>query len=149
MTVQEQGLKYFDSLRKENLTLKNSQEILKPIEENLAMAECLDSLKKENLTLKKENLTLKKENLTLKKSQEILKSIEENLAMTEGKLLDAENKLKDMEEARACKICMDHYVCIAFVPCGHLVTCMECASKCLNCPMCRKPIQSQIKTFMS
>ena len=59
MTVQEQGLKYFDSLRKENLTLKNSQEILKPIEENLAMAECLDSLKKENLTLKKENLTLK------------------------------------------------------------------------------------------
>ena len=142
MTDQEQVLNYLDSLRKENLTLKNSQEILKPIEENLAMAECLDSLKKENLTLKKENLTLKK-------SQEILKSIEENLAMTEGKLLDAENKLKDMEEARACKICMDQYVCIAFVPCGHLVTCMECAPRCPNCPMCRKPIQSQIKTFMS
>ena len=93
--------------------------------------------------------SLRKENLTLKKSQEILKSIEENLAMTEGKLLDAENKLKDMEEARACKICMDHYVCIAFVPCGHLVTCMECAPECPNCPMCRKPIQSQLKTFMS
>ena len=93
--------------------------------------------------------SLRKENLTLKKSQEILKSIEENLAMTEGKLLDAENKLKDMEEARACKICMDHYVCIAFVPCGHLVTCMECAPECPNCPMCRKPIQSRIKTFMS
>ena len=92
--------------------------------------------------------SLRKENLTLKKSQEILKSIEENLAMTEGKLLDAENKLKDMEEARACKICMDHYVCIAFVPCGHLVTCMECAPECPNCPMCRKPIQNQIKTFM-
>ena len=142
MTDQEQVLNYLDSLRKENLTLKNSQEILKPIEENLAMAECLDSLKKENLTLKKENLTLKE-------SQEILKSIEENLAMTEGKLLDAENKLKDMEEAKVCKICMDQDVCIAFIPCGHLLTCMECASKCLNCPMCRKPIQSQIKTFMS
>ena len=93
--------------------------------------------------------SLRKENVTLKKSQEILKSIEKNLAMTEGKLLDAENKLKDMDEARACKICMDQDVCIAFIPCGHLVTCSECASKCMICPMCRKPIQSQLKTFMS
>ena len=93
--------------------------------------------------------SLRKENVTLKKSQEILKSIEENLAMTEGKLLDAENKLKDVDEARACKICMDEDVCIAFIPCGHLVTCLKCASKCLNCPICRKPIDSQLKTFMS
>jgi predicted DNA-binding WGR domain protein len=41
-----------------------------------------------------------------------------------------------------CKICMDGNIWGAFMPCGHLVACEDCAPRMADCPICRKPIQS-------
>uniref|UniRef100_A0A0B7A2L3 RING-type domain-containing protein n=1 Tax=Arion vulgaris TaxID=1028688 RepID=A0A0B7A2L3_9EUPU len=36
--------------------------------------------------------------------------------------LAEENRV--LKEQRQCKICMDEEVCVAFIPCGHLVCCL-------------------------
>ncbi|KAK9754676.1 Inhibitor of Apoptosis domain [Popillia japonica] len=40
--------------------------------------------------------------------------------------LEEENRM--LKEARMCKICMDAEVGIVFLPCGHLTTCITCAT---------------------
>lgn len=59
-----------------------------------------------------------------------------------------ENEL--MKEAQMCKICCEERVSIVFLPCGHLVSCAQCAPALKKCPMCRKPIKGSTKvTFGS
>uniref|UniRef100_A0A0B7AYB5 RING-type domain-containing protein n=1 Tax=Arion vulgaris TaxID=1028688 RepID=A0A0B7AYB5_9EUPU len=41
-----------------------------------------------------------------------------------------------------CKICMDKEVRIVFLPCGHLVSCQECAVALQDCPVCRSHIRA-------
>ena len=60
-----------------------------------------------------------------------------------------EKKLERMQEERTCKICMDAEIGIVFLPCGHLVCCPNCASGVELCPMCRRPIQESVRTYMS
>ncbi|GIY30825.1 death-associated inhibitor of apoptosis 2 [Caerostris extrusa] len=47
-----------------------------------------------------------------------------------------------------CKICMDQEVRVVFLPCGHLLTCTECASALKSCPMCRKDIQATVRAYL-
>lgn len=49
-----------------------------------------------------------------------------------------------------CKICMSNRVSVAFVPCGHTMACSECSTnlKGKPCPMCREPIQKQLRLFI-
>ncbi|XP_032951123.1 baculoviral IAP repeat-containing protein 7 isoform X2 [Rhinolophus ferrumequinum] len=61
---------------------------------------------------------------------------------------DAEEQLQRLREERTCKVCLDRTVCIVFVPCGHLV-CAECAPHLQQCPVCRAPIRSCVRTFLS
>ncbi|XP_037953728.1 uncharacterized protein LOC119683913 [Teleopsis dalmanni] len=61
--------------------------------------------------------------------------------------LEEENrKLKD---ARLCKVCLDDEVGVVFLPCGHLVTCVQCAPSVNHCPMCRTEIKGFVRTFLS
>lgn len=61
----------------------------------------------------------------------------------------AEEQLQRLQEERMCKVCMDNQVSIVFVPCGHLVVCLECAPSLTQCPICRTPIRGTVRTFMS
>ncbi|XP_033042986.1 baculoviral IAP repeat-containing protein 7 isoform X1 [Trachypithecus francoisi] len=61
---------------------------------------------------------------------------------------DAEEQLRRLQEERTCKVCLDRAVSIVFVPCGHLV-CAECAPSLQLCPICRAPIRSHVRTFLS
>lgn len=61
--------------------------------------------------------------------------------------LEEENRR--LREARLCKICMDSEVCVVFLPCGHLVTCVNCAHSLADCPVCRQPIKATVRTFLS
>lgn len=61
--------------------------------------------------------------------------------------LEEENRL--LREARLCKICMDNEVGIVFLPCGHLATCVNCASNLQDCPVCRSAIKATVRTFLS
>ncbi|XP_078524513.1 baculoviral IAP repeat-containing protein 7-B-like isoform X2 [Lissotriton helveticus] len=60
-----------------------------------------------------------------------------------------EEQLHRLQEERMCKVCMDNQVSIVFVPCGHLVVCLECAPSLAECPICRTPIGGTVRTFMS
>lgn len=60
--------------------------------------------------------------------------------------LQEENKR--LRDARECKICMNNEIGVVFVPCGHLVTCVQCAVACVSCPICRATINGQVRTFL-
>jgi hypothetical protein len=61
-------------------------------------------------------------------------------------MLDENRQLK---EARLCKICMDKDVDTVFLPCGHLVSCNNCARSLRNCAICRTLIRGTVKVFLS
>uniref|UniRef100_A0A2K5HJM2 RING-type E3 ubiquitin transferase n=1 Tax=Colobus angolensis palliatus TaxID=336983 RepID=A0A2K5HJM2_COLAP len=61
---------------------------------------------------------------------------------------DMEEQLRRLQEERTCKVCLDRAVSIVFVPCGHLV-CAECAPSLQLCPICRAPVRSRVRTFLS
>ena len=50
-------------------------------------------------------------------------------------------------DEKNCKICMELDIDCVFVDCGHMVSCMQCASKFLICPICRKKIKQKLKIF--
>jgi hypothetical protein len=60
-------------------------------------------------------------------------------------LKEQNNRLRDLT---LCKICMDKEVTVVFLPCGHLVTCMDCASAMKDCPVCRKHVTGLVRAFM-
>ncbi|KAM6163898.1 baculoviral IAP repeat-containing protein 7 [Rhynchocyon petersi] len=59
-----------------------------------------------------------------------------------------EEQLQRLQQERTCKVCLDRAVGVVFVPCGHLV-CAECAPNLRVCPICRAPISSCVRTFLS
>ncbi|KAH9510063.1 Baculoviral IAP repeat-containing protein 7-A [Bulinus truncatus] len=63
------------------------------------------------------------------------------------------NSLKEnnniLRQQTVCKICMDKEVEIVFLPCGHLVSCAECASAMKDCPVCRKHVKGTVRAFIS
>nr|DBA22060.1 TPA: hypothetical protein GDO54_013134 [Pyxicephalus adspersus] len=63
--------------------------------------------------------------------------------------LSAEEQLRRLKEERMCKVCMDKDVSMVFVPCGHLVVCMDCAPNLRHCPICRATIRGSMRAFMS
>ncbi|KAJ6647353.1 Death-associated inhibitor of apoptosis 2 [Pseudolycoriella hygida] len=60
-------------------------------------------------------------------------------------------KKKNFEEENRlqCKVCFEDEVGVVFLPCGHLVTCFQCASGLSLCPLCRKSIKAYVRTYLS
>lgn len=55
---------------------------------------------------------------------------------------------KETEEY-LCKICMDNKINVVLLPCGHLVSCIQCASALNKCPICRVSLQSYVRTYLA
>ncbi|XP_013100579.2 E3 ubiquitin-protein ligase MYLIP [Stomoxys calcitrans] len=53
-----------------------------------------------------------------------------------------------ISEAMTCKICMDNAINSMFNPCGHIMACDQCASRCDKCPNCRVKITSVVKIYL-
>ena len=53
------------------------------------------------------------------------------------------------EEEQKCSICFDRPPNMTFVPCGHKITCEQCARdpRVTECPSCRAPIQHRQRTY--
>jgi len=51
------------------------------------------------------------------------------------------------EDESGCVVCMASSRVAAFVPCGHMATCMDCANMLSDCPLCREPILRVIKVL--
>jgi len=48
----------------------------------------------------------------------------------------------------SCKICLMDLAQYVYLPCGHLLTCLECCTTQHICPLCRQDIKSIIKVFV-
>ena len=46
-----------------------------------------------------------------------------------------------------CKICMDRFVSVTFCPCGHYVSCRQCAEMLTVCPLCRAVITHTMQVY--
>ena len=73
--------------------------------------------------------------------------------ITSGRNFDvdsiSENENRPMKEAPICKIFMDNEVDLVLLPCGHLISCVNCAPSLKDCPVCRQSIHGTVKTYMS
>ena len=58
-------------------------------------------------------------------------------------------ELAAVPEERPCAICYDRPPNMTFVPCGHKITCEQCARdpRVTECPSCRAPIQHRQRTY--
>ena len=101
--------------------------------------EYIDSLEQENRNFKVSQSffeAIKLDNEKLRKTTEMLK---EKLQETERSVVT---------DSRLCKICMDNELEVTFVPCGHLMSCVDCSPVLKNCPICRKPIKGCVRTYL-
>lgn len=57
--------------------------------------------------------------------------------------------LDESTTTTVCKICFDGQIAVAFLPCGHLCACAQCASAVRHCPVCRIDIQQKVRTFFT
>lgn len=48
-----------------------------------------------------------------------------------------------------CTICLDRLRSCAFVPCGHVATCEQCATNLNDCPVCRMEIVMKQKLIFA
>ena len=49
--------------------------------------------------------------------------------------------------SKACCVCLDRAPSCAFVPCGHMVSCCDCAESLRDCPICRSEIAFYMKVY--
>ncbi|KAI8750686.1 E3 ubiquitin-protein ligase XIAP isoform X3, partial [Biomphalaria glabrata] len=81
---------------------------------------------------------------------EVKDELKDELTLTPG---DTQSSHVDTNEDHMgihpeCKICLMRDACVAFVPCGHLVSCPECAEGLDKCPICRSEIKQWLRTFI-
>lgn len=60
-----------------------------------------------------------------------------------------EPKERKLDDQRACKICYAEEVGVVFLPCGHLVSCVNCAPSLKTCAVCRKPFSATVRAYLS
>lgn len=46
-----------------------------------------------------------------------------------------------------CKVCLTNKCTVVFLPCNHLATCSQCATRLTECPICRKRCTHMIEVF--
>ncbi|CAF3793334.1 unnamed protein product [Adineta steineri] len=49
----------------------------------------------------------------------------------------------------ACKVCLDAEANCAFIDCGHIVSCLNCAKLLTRCPICRETIKRTLRIYKS
>lgn len=61
--------------------------------------------------------------------------------------LRAENRR--LKARSVCRQCRNRPVALTFLPCGHFLFCQECGSSFSACPVCKKTILADVRTFVS
>ncbi|MDP0587977.1 MAG: RING-HC finger protein [Candidatus Endonucleobacter bathymodioli] len=60
----------------------------------------------------------------------------------EESIISLQKENSELLDLTLCKICLDLPVGIAFLPCGHIIACKNCAPALRYCPICRTFIKS-------
>lgn len=53
-----------------------------------------------------------------------------------------------MLDSMLCKICYKEEMNVVFIPCGHLIACIQCALSIDNCAVCRNPFSDVMKVYI-
>ena len=88
--------------------------------------------------------TIEQENRCWQMSQSFFEALKQENERLKAKLEKSE---QTAPESRLCVICLEKEPEITFLPCGHFVTCVNCAPCNKNCPICRKPIKGSVRTY--
>ncbi|XP_053390831.1 E3 ubiquitin-protein ligase XIAP-like, partial [Mercenaria mercenaria] len=64
-----------------------------------------------------------------------------------GERYSLEEENRHLKEQLMCKICMDKDATVVFLPCGHMVSCVECAHALRKCAVCCSVIQITVRTY--
>uniref|UniRef100_A0A8W8JLJ2 RING-type domain-containing protein n=1 Tax=Magallana gigas TaxID=29159 RepID=A0A8W8JLJ2_MAGGI len=80
--------------------------------------------------------------------QTSLDELENNSNHISDELSSLKQENTSLKDQILCKICMEKNVSIAFLPCGHLACCEDCAPAMRKCPICREFVRGTVKTFL-
>lgn len=76
-------------------------------------------------------------------------SSEATTSGTNTKDTDENNSNNSSSSNTLCKICYFKEVGVVFIPCGHVVACVDCAPALNHCAVCRKPLEATFRAFLS
>lgn len=65
-----------------------------------------------------------------------------------AELVALQNEIEERTKKLMCSVCGENEVTVAFIPCGHLVVCYQCAPAMITCPNCREPVKGSVKVFL-
>ncbi|XP_050058346.1 baculoviral IAP repeat-containing protein 7-B-like isoform X2 [Aphis gossypii] len=54
-----------------------------------------------------------------------------------------------MPDSMLCKICYKEEMKVAFIPCGHVIACIQCAVTLEQCAVCRQPFTRAMRVYLS
>jgi len=63
--------------------------------------------------------------------------------------LTATEEVRRLEKEKRCKLCNERDVEVVFLPCGHLVSCVQCSKNTSQCPLCKVFISQKVRTYAS
>ncbi len=82
---------------------------------------------------------------------QLAKAIGESLDINQNRSVEQPTLEENVEEGKECIICLSDKPTMAFIDCGHMITCLKCSQlvrkKNKACPMCRKPIKGLLKVY--
>ncbi|XP_060603699.1 uncharacterized protein LOC132756601 [Ruditapes philippinarum] len=125
-------------------TRTGKPEITKPGESKEAKTKSKAEKKPGKFDASKENKSKEKKE---DKGKEDKGKEDKDESQEDPKAIKKENE--ELKEQTLCKVCLDNTVCIVFLPCGHLVTCADCAPAMRKCPICRALVKGTVRTYMS
>ena len=142
---------------KEELTQNQNQESKKQNQEIHLFSSKMLTFKKESnqqFTKTKEDLGKHCKSVqttigNLTKQQGLLFNLVLDLKNVNGDSNQAQRQSETNESNQECRICLDKPLCIALVPCGHIVACLDCEKKLpTDCPTCRNEITGTLKVYL-
>ena len=85
----------------------------------------------------------------LKMGSSVSKIFKHSTASTEAsQQTERQSHYVNVNDILICKICYLNPLEIAFLPCGHVITCVSCANKIIACPLCRVYIKATLLIYL-
>lgn len=127
--------------------------------------ETTQALERSQRAQEKTAQALQQKEIIIKQSEQKYRLLQQRLKEQElnpegefqRRIREMEKENRGLRFQRLCKICLEEEVQMVFIPCGHTVSCQECA-QCLTdkkpqnqrkCPVCRKNIEGKVRIFFA
>ena len=132
-------------LEEERSIFNMNQRELKERENKLKERE--NKLEKDKAVLFNLSNNLKANAQKISKDLKIIKKTKHELVKKYGN--QAFKSMKNDVQETSCVICLDENREMVFIPCGHICSCLKCAKKLKDCPMCRKKITHSVRFYVA